>query len=137
MKKFVLLITLLSGLFVVPSLSYAQEDDRRAAACEVDDLFYTVQLGVFSREIPAEAFPEVAGPVYYLKRQDGLYAYFSGLFDDRFAAMRKRYHIAKTGSYDVYVACYYKRVQVNMVRADELIEEHGRDILYKPETARI
>jgi hypothetical protein len=138
MKRLVALLCLF-GLLMFNIASFAQSNDKsqRAEECGVDELFYTVQLGVFSKQLPAEAFPEVASPVYYIKREDGLFAYFCGLYDDRFAAMRKRFHIAKTGSYDVYVASYFKREQINMVRADELIEIHGKDILYKPETVKI
>lgn len=133
MKNYVLLITLLTGLFITPSLSYAQEDDHQATPCEVEDLFYTVQLGVYTQQIPAEAFPKVAAPIYYIKIADDLYLYFSGIFDCRFAAMRKRYYLVKACSYDVYVACYYKKEQISIGRADELLEENGKDILYKPE----
>lgn len=137
MKKSVLLFTILSLVLIFPTLSNAQETERRSEECQVNELFYTVQLGVFSKQISAAAFPKEAGPVYYIKRADGKFLYFSGLFDCRFAAMRQRYNIAKSGNHDVYIASYYKREQINIVRADELIEEHGNEILYKPQTAKI
>ena len=137
------ILTLTFGLsvFFIFNANAIQGDDNngehRTEECEVEDLFYTVQLGVYSKQIPAGAFPSAAAPIYYMERSDGNYAYFSGLFDDRFAAMRQRYQIVKTGSYDVYVAAYFKREQVNMIKADELLEEYGESILYKPKTVKI
>lgn len=111
----------------------------RVEECDVDALFYSVQLGVFSKPVSPDVFPKITTPVYYVKRADGLYSYFSGLYDDRFAAMRKRYQIIKDGNsdYDIYISAYYKRDQINMVRADELIEQYGESIVYNPETVKI
>lgn len=101
--------------------------------CTVKGLFYTVQIGVFSQPINEDLLPDVAKPLYCLKREDGNYAYFSGIFDSRFEAMRKRYHIVSKGQYDAYVAVYYNGQQINMADADELLAAHGDDILYNAE----
>jgi hypothetical protein len=98
--------------------------------CTVKGLFYTVQLGVFSNPIAEEAFQEIVKPVYCIKRDDGLYAYFVGIYDSRFDAMRKRYLVAKAGHYDTYVAVYYNGEQISIGEADELIAQHGDEILY-------
>lgn len=98
--------------------------------CTVKGLFYTVQLGVFSNPIAEESFPNASKPVYCIKRADGKYAYFAGVFDNRFDAMTKRYDVVKEGLYEAYVAVYYDGVQISMNEADDLIAEHGDDILY-------
>lgn len=98
--------------------------------CQVEGLFYTVQLGVFSQPVSDEDFPEISEPIYCIQRQDGLYAYFAGVFDNRFDAMTNRYDVVSQGLYEAYVAVYYNGEQISMPQADELIAEHGTNILY-------
>jgi hypothetical protein len=135
LKTFILSLVVLSGnVLVAQEVNPNEDEEREVEKCDEQSLFYSVQIGVFSRLLPKEAFPKVAFPVYYVEREDGLYAYYSGIYESRFAAMRKRYQICKEGNYDVYVAVYYKCEQVNMIEADELIEEHGEGIVYNPNT---
>lgn len=101
--------------------------------CKVQGLFYTVQLGVFSNPVADDAFPEISEPIYCIKRSDGLYAYFAGVFDSRFDAMAKRYDVVSQGLYKAYVAVYYNGQQISMPQADELIAEYGDGILYNAE----
>ena len=98
--------------------------------CTIRSLFYTVQIGVYSKPISSNAFPHEARPIYCLKRSDGLYAYFSGIYDCRFEAMAKRFEIVCKGVYDAYLAVYYNRKKISIPMADNLIEANGKSILY-------
>lgn len=102
--------------------------------CTVQGLFYTVQFGVYSAPIPETAFPKIPVTTYCVKRPDGLYSYFCGIFDCRFSAMEKRFDVVSSGYYDAYVAVYYNGQQISMPKADDLIAEHGQDIIYNAET---
>ena len=101
--------------------------------CAVKGLFYTVQLGVFSKPVIDESFPSIAKPIYCIKRADGLYSYFAGIFDSRFAAMEKRFDVVSKGLHDAYVAVYYEGKQISMPEADQLLADHGTAILYNAE----
>ena len=125
----------------VPFYDFAQTDKvetnetsiktaAEVSFCTVKGLFYTVQVGVFSRLIPDAEFPEEVQPLYCIHRKDGLYAYFSGIYDSRFDAMAKRFQIARLGIYDAYVATYYNGKKVSMAVADNLLEKKGKSILY-------
>lgn len=129
------LILILS--FFTNSISFAgkvkdhpHQEEVTVDQCSVKGLFYTVQLGVYSNPIAEENFPNGSKPVYCIKRSDGMYAYFAGVFDNRFDAMAKRYDIVKEGLYEAYVAVYYDGVQITMSEADDLIALHGDAILY-------
>lgn len=100
--------------------------------CVVKKLFYTVQVDVYSKPVSSQAFPTEAQPLYCSKRKDGLYSYFSDIFDCRFEATIKRYKIVHNGVFDAYLACYYKGHQISIHMADKLIEKKGKSILYKP-----
>lgn len=141
MKKFAIITTLLIGLSQT-AISYGQDQvevitDAQTDICTVKGMFYTVQLGVFSNPIAEEAFGEHANPVYCIKRKDGRYAYFAGIYDSRFDAMRKRYQIAKSGGYESYVAVYYNGEQISIAEADNLLEKNGEVILYNAEETEL
>ena len=138
MKKLARILPLsLSLIVITANVSFADESngdprtDVVVDQCGVKGLFYTVQLGVFSKPVSDDVFPASAKPIYCLKREDGKYAYFAGIFDDRFDALLKRYDIvSKGGLYEAYVTAYYNGVQINITEADNLLAEHGSDILY-------
>ena len=130
-------LILISGLLFITTISYAFKNEANPKTivtenneCIVKGLFYTVQIGVFSQPVSEDKFPDVSLPLYCVKRADGKYAYFTGLFDSRFDAMLKRYDVVSTGMYDAYVAVYFNGVQISMSQADELIAKHDTSILY-------
>ena len=141
MKKLTHITAVIFGLFILstgdlqakeinfePNIVKGEVDE-----CKVKGLFYTVQLGVYSKPVSDEAFPTIAKPIYCIKRADGLYAHFAGIFDSRFDAMEKRFDVVSKGLYEAYVACYFNSEQISMPKADELIAEHGTDILFNSE----
>ena len=137
-------ITALVAIFIVAqsNVSFAKEvnpEPNKVLSpndyCKVKGLFYTVQIGVYSSPINEDALPAVLKPVYCIQREDGLYSYFCGIYDSRFTAMEKRYDVVSKGYHDAYVAVYYDGEQISMPEADELIAEHGKDILYNAEEA--
>lgn len=109
------------------------DTDKNSDQCTIQGLFYTVQLGVFSNPVDEDAFPESAKPVYHIKRDDGLYTYFAGVFDDRFDALLKRYEIVKRGYYEAYVTAYYKGKIVSLLDANDILAEHGESVIYNYE----
>ncbi len=96
----------------------------------VSGLFYTVQIGVFSKPIAESSWPNDASPLYFDQRLDGSYVYCVGLFDCRFEALMKRYDMVNGGIYDAFIAVYYNGSVISMNDADNLLAEKGKSILY-------
>ena len=139
MKKLTNIAVLIMGLFILSTGELQAKEIhyelplKDVDECTVKGLFYTVQLGVFSNPVSDESFPELSKPVYCLKRDDGKYAHFAGIFDSRFDAMEKRFQVVSCGIRDAYVAVYYNGSQISMPEADDLLTLHGKDILFNAE----
>lgn len=99
----------------------------------IEGLLYTVQIGVFSKELSEGDFPEVAHPLYLDRRNDGLYVYLVGLFDCRFEALKKHYQLVSNGMFDAFIRVYYNGKVVTMAEADNLLTEKGESVLYNSE----
>ena len=126
----------LSPILLIICFQFASYSNSRVAVesplpCAEKNLFYTVQIGVYSKIIPTSSFPEEAHPISFIKRPDGLYNYFSGKYDCRFDATVKRFELVSLGLHDSYLAVYYLQKRISIKQADNLISENGESILFK------
>lgn len=96
----------------------------------IKGLFYTIQIGVFSRERLESDFDEVTYPLYGQKRNDNKFVYYSGLFDCRFKAIEKRFEIVNSGIYDAFIVIYYNGEAISMNQSDKLLAEKGKSVLF-------
>ncbi len=138
MKKLIMVITCL--IFAMYSFSGSKQKLRMSTSeklksnqideCTEYEMFYTVQIGVFTRLRAPSDFPDEIQSIQYIERPDGLYAYFCGMYDCRFEAMEKRFTLTNLGLYDSYVTVLYNGEQISFSEADELLEKNGASILF-------
>lgn len=136
------LIKSLSPILLIICFQFVSYANSRIASdsplpCKERKLFYTVQIGVYSKIVPSSSFPKEAQPISYIKRVDGLYNYFSGKYDSRFDATVRRFELASIGLHDSYLAVYYLQKRISIKQADDLISENGSTILFKFNTDEI
>ncbi len=80
-------------------------------------LFYTVQVGVFSKPVAIEAMFNINN-VYYQKLPNGQIRYYSGVFNDKLAASALKSEIV-TKIKDVFVTAYYNGERISLTKATE------------------
>tara|TARA_B100000809_G_C14906392_1_gene448142 strand:- start:334 stop:783 length:450 start_codon:yes stop_codon:yes gene_type:complete len=110
---------------------------KKVQFCPEKGLFYTIQIGTYSKQVPDSTFPTEAKPIYSIKDKNGLYTYFSGIYDCRFEATAKRFEIVKSGIYDAHLTAYYNCEMISISNADELIATKGKSILFNSDKNEI
>lgn len=93
-----------------------------------DKLFYTVQLGVFSRTMPDNFWKNIT-PIYTLNIEDGTKRYFTGVFhsvDDATASFERAKEL---GISDAFITAYYKGKRITIAEADMVRESNGPEVL--------
>ncbi len=92
-------------------------------ADEVKGLFYTVQVGAFSREVP----PSVLYNLSPLVSRDvnGLVKYTCGIYSSRDEASTAKDRIRAIGIEDAFVTIFYNGQPVSAERAQQIIDEQG------------
>lgn len=93
-----------------------------------DKLFYTVQLGVFSRTMP-ENFWKNISPIYTLNIEDGTKRYFTGIFHSVEDATEAFEKAKATGINDAFITAYYQGKRITIAEADVIRESKGASIL--------
>lgn len=91
-------------------------------------LFFTVQLGVYSKEVPNEVFKNV-GPLETKTMPDMTIRYFSGKFHSQEEAEVKWKEAKKAGISDAFMTAYYKGERITLAEARTLLQEKGSSIL--------
>lgn len=91
-------------------------------------LFFTVQLGVYSKEVPNDVFKNV-GPLETKTMPDMTIRYFSGKFHSQEEAELKLKDAKKAGISDAFMTAYYKGERITLAEARTLLQEKGPSIL--------
>jgi WD40-like Beta Propeller Repeat len=93
----------------------------------IDGLYFTVQIGVYSRDVEKSVLYNL-NPIVTLKVQDKFYRYSTGTFMDQEEAALRKDKIVDIGITDAFVTAYYQGERITIERAQSLIAEHGLSI---------
>ena len=112
---------------------YNAEETNAAKAQQVEavqGLFYTIQVGVYSKPVAAALLQNV-NPLNSELTETGKIRYTSGQFNNMEAAVTKRTEVRELGIVDAFITAYYNGNRINLSEADLLIKEKGQDIFAK------
>ncbi len=101
-------------------------DARVYEAEDVQGLYYTVQVGAYSREVSASAMYNLSPLVSH--KVDNLVKYTSGIFNNPQDARVARDRIRNLGISDAFVTIYYQGERVSSARAQELVNQQGTSV---------
>lgn len=94
----------------------------------IKGLFFTVQIGVYSRDVDRSVLFNL-DPIVTLKTPSGLFRYSTGTFKDLESAVARKEQIVKIGITDAFATAYYNGERITIEKALSLIEENGPGIL--------
>jgi hypothetical protein len=93
----------------------------------IKGLLYTVQVGVYSKQVKAGQLYNIT-PLYYELNQKGQYRYTSGIFNDVKEASRAKDVIVKIGVTDAFVSAYINGKRIPMEQAAAMEAQQGKSI---------
>jgi epidermal growth factor receptor substrate 15 len=93
-------------------------------------LFFTVQIGVYSKPVTNDALNNVT-PLITKKLENGQIRYSSGMFKSIEEAEVKRTDVLQKGVKHAYITAYYEGERITLVEARALLIQHGESILEK------
>lgn len=114
-----------------PSATAYYNDPDAAPAVQVErirGLFFTVQVGVFSRPVSAAALNNIT-PLNSEQTANGYIRYTSGMFPDLDFAQGHRQVVINAGVSDAFVTAYYNGERIAVAQARALMEERGEEVL--------
>ena len=107
------------------------ENARLYSGEDVKGLYYTVQVGAYSREVPPSAMFNLSPLVSH--QTGGLVKYTSGIYQDIAPASAAKTRIRDLGISDAFVTIYYGGNRVSQAEADQLVAEQGPSVFAKEE----
>ncbi len=93
-------------------------------------LFYTVQIGVYNKPVPATQIKNME-PLITKRLANGQIRYSAGIFQTVDAAQPKKREAVAKGISDAYITAYYKGERISLEEARKLLAELGTGILEK------
>lgn len=96
----------------------------------VSGLFYTVQVGVYSKPVPSASLKNIS-PVNSELTSTKKIRYTSGIYNNLQAAVDQRNQAKNLGINDAFITAYYNGKRITLSEADRLIKENGNTILVK------
>ena len=106
-------------------MNVIQSPSQVFKADEIDGLYFTVQVGAFSREVPPSTLFNLLPLVS--RQVSGLVKYTCGIYSDRAEATVAKDKIRQIGIKDAFVTTFYNGKQVTGQEAQNIIEEKGDD----------
>ncbi|MFN3916853.1 MAG: hypothetical protein ACK4K0_03835 [Flavobacteriales bacterium] len=94
----------------------------------IQGLFYTVQVGVYSKPVTAEQLFDLS-PLNSELTQNQLVRYTTGTFINVPDAAQRRDAIREIGIADAFVVAYYNGKKITTAEANRLLQENGSSIL--------
>lgn len=96
----------------------------------VSGLFYTVQVGVYSKPVPSASLKNIS-PVNSELTSTKKIRYTSGIYNNLQAAVDQRNQAKELGINDAFITAYYNGKRITLSEADRLLKENGNTILVK------
>lgn len=103
---------------------------NRQSLDAMQGLFFTVQLGVYSHEVPSEVMKNIV-PLDTKTMPDGKIRYFSGVYQSQEDAAVKLEEAKKAGISDAFLTAYFRGSRITLVEARTFLQELGPGILQK------
>lgn len=124
-----------SAIEVVTSVSSPQPTKNAVIAKAIDvktvsGLFYTVQIGVFSRPVTSIQLYHIS-PLNSEKTDNGFIRYTTGRFDDATKAGNAKNSIAQKGITDAFVVAYFNGNRISLAAAKTIVDSQGKEALSK------
>ncbi|RMG75932.1 MAG: hypothetical protein D6707_12815, partial [Bacteroidetes bacterium] len=94
-------------------------------------LFFTVQVGVYSKPVPASKLYNIS-PLNSEVTENGYIRYSSGIYTDINQATAAKNKIVDIGISDAFVTAYFNGKRISIAEAKKLLAENGSSILVKP-----
>ena len=128
-----------AGVQVVPEESGEQEsadadyysDPDAAPADQVEALkgmFYTIQVGVYSKPVSAEALNNVQ-PLNTERLENGTIRYTTGRYRNLQGAAERKQEVIANGITDAFTTVYYNGERISIDRAREILDRYGEEVL--------
>ncbi|HEX8517665.1 MAG TPA: hypothetical protein VF868_15815 [Bacteroidia bacterium] len=111
-----------SGNTVIENTASASADNKIAKSenvAAVGGLFYTVQVGVFSKPVTSARLYNIQ-PLYAENTANGYIRYNTGIYNNLQRAIEARNIVSGAGIKDAYVTAYYKGKRISLSEAKEL-----------------
>ena len=113
--------------------SYYKAYPNAAPATQVETitgLFFTVQVGVYSKPVPAKSLNNVY-PLNSELTDSKKIRYTTGRYNSMKNAVDKRSEAKSMGIKDAFITAYYNGKRITLSEADRLLKEKGNEILIK------
>ena len=94
----------------------------------INGLFFTVQLGVYSREIPLLIFRQLT-PISTKRMEDNTIRYFSGIYHSVEEAKTQHTNALVSGVSDAFITAYYNGSRITIAEAELILKTKGPSIL--------
>lgn len=104
-------------------------------ADKIEGLFFTVQLGAFSKPIQATDVYNISPLV--TKFIGNLYKYSTGIYRSVDEAVIRKNEVVALGNTDAFVTVYYNGERITVAKAQQLIEEQGEDVFASAEDGQL
>lgn len=106
------------------------EAAKAAQVEEIQGLFYTVQVGVYSRPVPSKSVFYI-NPLNSELIDGSKIRYTSGRYTSLNGAVDKRTEAKSLGIKDAFITAYYNGKRITLSEADKLLKDNGPSILVK------
>jgi hypothetical protein len=97
----------------------------------ISGLFYTVQIGVYSKPVPAAQLGNMM-PLNSELTSTGKIRYTTGMYSDLKDAVAKRDQAKAAGIADAFITAYYNGERITLSEADRLVKEYGPSVFARP-----
>lgn len=112
-------------------VAYYRDEPDAAPANQVEiieGLFYTVQIGVYSKPVPNSALFNIQ-PLNSQRTESGYIRYSTGIFHSEEEAIARRDEVREIGITDAFVTAYYNGERITTEEALEVLRKEGADVL--------
>lgn len=104
-------------------------DAAEASQVEIiNGLFYTVQIGVYSKPVPSSELFNVT-PLNSQLTKSGKVRYSTGIYTQIDEAIKRKNDLINTGIVDAFVTAYYNGDRISIIESKKLVSDNGPSVL--------